>query len=99
MRFYNQTDHFKLFIWNISKLEKSAINTSECKKNSKRSKNKIIDMDHLYSAGGIASAWHSKDAPEYNNAVVNRSGPTALIVGGSRKKSIYSETMNKSYFV
>lgn len=45
-------------------------------------------MDHLYSAGGIASAWHSNDAPEYNNAVVSRSGPTVLIVGGSTKDQL-----------
>lgn len=43
-------------------------------------------IDHLYSAGGIASALHSNEAPENNNAVVSRSGPTELIVGGSAWK-------------
>lgn len=40
-------------------------------------------IGHLYSAGGIASALHSNEAPEKSNAVVSRSGPTELIVGGS----------------
>lgn len=42
---------------------------------------------HLYSAGGIASALHSNDAPEKSNAVVSRSGPTELMVGGSTVKT------------
>ena len=42
---------------------------------------------HLYSAGGIASALHSNDAPEKSNAVVSRSGPTELMVGGSAVKT------------
>lgn len=62
-------------------------------------KNQAINLNHLYSAGGIASAWHSNDAPEYNNAVVNRSGPTAVIIGGSVKNQLIlglrNEVMNK----
>lgn len=57
--------------------------------NLEKRKNQAINLNHLYSAGGIASAWHSNDAPEYNNAVVNRSGPTALIIGGSMKNPAF----------
>lgn len=58
-------------------------------------KNQVINLNYLYSAGGIASAWHSNDAPEYNNAVVNRSGPTALIIGGSMKNQLILRLTNK----
>lgn len=68
----------------------------------KKWKNQVINLNHLYSAGGIASAWHSNDAPEYNNAVVNRSGPTAVIIGGSMEKQLIlglrNEVTNKKLF-
>jgi len=91
-KFYNNKERSILYFFlnvksHTQDLWKIILLHINVEKDSER-KIQTIDTNHLYSAGGIASAWHSNDAPEYNNAVVNRSGPTALIVGGSAEKPV-----------